>query len=711
MLNPQQAEAVKNNSNPLLVLAGAGSGKTTLLTTKYSYLVKKEGLSPSSILAVTFTNKAANEMKERIETLINIRKNTPWISTFHAFGTKVLRRFIDKIGYSKDFSIYDDSEQKNFIKKLLKRDFSYLDKNKFPEGKVINFINHFKNRGMFPEDVEVQENYTNNILKKIYSTYQETMKVNNSSDFADLLLLTYKLLNEHQEIFDYFQHIFDYILVDEYQDTNHIQYKIIKLLSKNKKRICVVGDDDQSIYSWRGATVDNILKFEQDFPDAKVIKLEENYRSTKNILNAANHLISKNIFRKKKNLWTAGKSGEKIKLFTAQNEYEEARFVVNKLQSLTDLGDTAILYRTNAQSRVIEDELVRSSIPYKIVGGFKFFDRKEVKDIITYLKLINGSEDTLCYERVINTPNRGIGERSFEKLVELSYSENKSLFEIFENISESTTKFTSKASAGIKNFYNILSKFRNMKGTIPLFELTYKLLNEINYTNLFETFDPIERENKEENLQELISSIKNFEITYPEATLTDYLDTVSLASSMDTPNRGDSVNLMTIHSAKGLEFKNIFLIGFEDDIIPHANSKINPQNIEEERRLSYVAITRAKENLFISFCNNRNIGRVFQRSNPSPFLSDIPHNLIEIVNKGSEDFIRNIPYSSHNRDNVTDTTNQKSIRSGVTVKHKTFGIGKVISVIGKGEEQKIIVSFNNFGLKTLLTEKAGLTIL
>ncbi len=708
-LNPQQYKAVVNNDAPLLVLAGAGSGKTTLLTVKFAYLVRKENINPSKIFAVTFTNKAANEMKERIIKLTKSSGNLPWITTFHSFGSKVLRRFIDKLGYKQDFTIYDDSDQKNFLKKIIKKELN-LDEKKYPYQKLAYFINSLKNNAISPEKAHLA-NITDQNIINIYSYYQEKMKENNALDFGDLLYLTYNLFVSNKEVLDYFRHIFDYILVDEYQDTNEIQYKIIKLLSEPKRKICVVGDDDQSIYGWRGANIANILNFEKDFPEAKIIKLEENYRSTQIILDAANHLISKNKNRRGKNLWTSKKSGEKITLFEAFDEYEEAKFVVNTIMQIGNFSHCAILYRTNAQSRVFEDILVRNSIPYTIVGGFKFFDRKEVKDIIAYLKLVNGIDDILAYERVINTPPRGIGAKTFSKIVQLRNEKNISFFDTLKLISEGEVKFSERLTKNISNFYNTIQNLRNAKEYLTLSNLLIKVIEDTNYKSIFESLTPIERENKISNIDELISSVRHFEENNSDATLTDYLDSVSLTSSVDIKNSGNSVTLMTIHSAKGLEFPYIFLTGMEDNILPHVNSKLNEMEFEEERRLCYVAITRAKHKLYISYSQKRGKGRVTQYNLPSPFLQDIPEELIETYNFTSEVVEKNEKKIEKNYFITSEQNDKLKFKSGMIVKHKKFGIGKILAIIGGDNGQKVVIYFKNFGEKTLNIDKAPIQVL
>jgi len=696
-LNDQQFQAVVNNQDPLLVLAGAGSGKTTLLTVKFAYLVKEEGFNPGKILSVTFTNKAANEMKERILKLTKIKGNLPWITTFHSFGSKVLRKFIDKLGYKSDFIIYDDSDQKNFLKKIIKEELN-LDDKKYSPQKVAYFINSFKNEAISPEEADIRDNN----LKNLYSIYQLKMKENNAVDFGDLLYLTYKLFITNQEVVDYYRYIFDYILVDEYQDTNLIQYKIIKLLTEPKRKICVVGDDDQSIYSWRGANIRNILNFEKDFPNAIVIKLEENYRSTQTILDAANNLIKQNKNRKGKNLWTSKGKGEKITLYEAYDEYEEASFVINTILKIGDYSKCAILYRTNAQSRVFEDTLVKHNIPYIIVGGFKFFDRKEIKDIIAYLKLVNGCEDLLSYERVINVPPRGIGSKTFAKIIRLSNEQNKTIYEILTSVANGEIKFSPKIQRSLIQFYEILTELREKNNILTLSDLVGRVIETTKYLSIFENIDPIERENRIANLEELISSIKHFEENNPDATLTDYLDSVSLTSSVDVDYKGSNVTLMTIHSAKGLEFPYIFLTGLEDNILPHINSKFNEMEVEEERRLCYVAITRAKQKLFISYSQKRGKGRVTQYNQPSPFLHEIPEELIEPYK------IKN-NYKTFERPSERDK-NDSRVKSGMLVNHRKFGIGKIIAIVGDNGE-KVVIYFKKFGKKTLNINKAPIQFL
>ncbi len=717
-LNPQQVEAVMDNKNPLLVLAGAGSGKTTLLTVKYAYLVKECGLSPYNIFAVTFTNKAAKEMKERISRLTGVKYNIPWISTFHSFGVKVLRKFIERLDYKSDFTIYDDNDQKNFLKKLIKNDLN-LDDKIFPAKKVAYFINSFKNQGISPEDLQENKHEKINAnIKVIYSFYRDKMRENNSVDFGDLIYLTVRLLEENSDISDYYRHLFKYILVDEYQDTNKIQYNLIKLLSEGKKSICVVGDDDQSIYGWRGANIENILRFEKDFSGARVIKLEQNYRSTSNILDAANVLISRNKRRKGKNLWTSRGIGEKITLFRGNDEYEEAKFVVEEIKKTDDFGKCAILYRTNAQSRVFEDELVKKGIPYIIVGGFKFFDRKEVKDILAYLKIVAATEDVLSYERVVNVPARGIGAVTFGKIVQLSSEHKKTIFEIMGDISTGAIKFSARACSGIASFFNVIKELRELeeKGEYSLSELASILIEKTGYVNLFDSLDPIERENKILNIQELISSIKHFEQINSEATLIDYLDNVSLTSSADIEDKGNCVSLMTIHSAKGLEFDNVFLTGFENSLLPHVNSRNSEAELEEERRLCYVAITRAKKKLFITLARERSRGRIAQSNSPSPFLKDIPRKLIEVHEQrraGEKSFkhYKNQNRESVEKEKVSSKSSDSGVRTGMIVNHIKFGVGKVLALIGSGEETKVVIFFKRAGKKTLLLQKANLQFL
>ncbi len=693
-LNPQQLEAVLYNDGTLLVLAGAGSGKTKVLTYKYAYLIKNLKLEPNNILAVTFTNKAANEMKERIVKLTNINFNSNWISTFHSFGVKVLRRFITRLGYKENFVIYDDTDQQNFLKRLLKQELN-LDEKIYHPKKVQAFINYCKNQGLFPTDIQIDENSPfNKNLQMIYLMYQDKMKENNSLDFGDLLILTYKLLKENEDILEYYNYLFKFILVDEYQDTNKIQYKLLKILSEKNRKICVVGDDDQSIYSWRGANIENILYIERDFPEIKIVKLEKNYRSTQIILEAANHIISKNSLRKQKKLWTDKKEGSKIKITKLNDEYEEATFVVSQIKKLGDFSNTAILYRTNAQSRVFEDELIKNNIPYIIIGGFKFFDRKEIKDIIAYLKIIDGSEDILNYKRIINTPPRRIGEKTFNKLVDFAEKNRLSIFEALEVQKET--------HSGLNTFYKLIKRFREKKLKESISKLAEDLYYESGYIDMLDSLDYIERENKIENLQELLNSIKNFEKNNPDGTLTEYLDSISLTSSVDVETKGEVLNLMTIHAAKGLEFKNVFLVGFENGLLPHANSVGSPKEFEEERRLCYVAITRAKENLFITYASQRQKGRFSEICIPSIFLKDIPAQLIDSIDKN-----RNIKKEKK----INSSNQDEKFKTGTIINHKVFGIGKVTAIIGAGEDKKIVVYFKSHGVKTLALKYAPIQLI
>ena len=613
-LNEFQKEAVLYNDGPLLILAGAGSGKTRVLTTKIAYLIEDVNVHPYNILAITFTNKAAKEMKERIDGLIGERARGIQVSTFHSFGLKILRENCEALGYDHNFVIMDSDDSLTVVKKILK-ELDYDPKIYNPRA-IRNKISSCKNEMMMPIEYEryAVSEYEKVVLK-VYEKYEDKLHRNNSVDFDDLLILPIILFKKNPEILEKYQDRFKYILIDEYQDTNEAQYILSKMIGAKYRNICCVGDNDQSIYSFRGANYKNILNFEKDYKDAKTILLEENYRSTKNILNAANCVIKNNKSRKEKNLWTSNDDGEKIKYYRAYNERDEAQYVIRKIKELsvrnTNYQDIAILYRTNAQSRILEEEMLKENIPYRVVGSFYFYSRKEIKDLIAYLRLIHNTKDNVSLTRVINTPKRGIGLKSIENLTRIADSQNISMYDAIS---------TGKELA----FKEIIEKLRELSNELTLTELIDKVLDATGMKKELESENTLESEVRLENLEEFKSITKSFEEREGLISLEDFLLEISLISDVeeykDDLNR---VSLMTVHSVKGLEFDHVFVVGMEEGIFPHMNSLMENSGLEEERRLCYVAITRAKKCLHIVNTRRRTLFGKDQINPPSRFIGEI----------------------------------------------------------------------------------------
>jgi DNA helicase-2/ATP-dependent DNA helicase PcrA len=631
-LNSKQKEAVQTINGPVLILAGPGSGKTRVLTHRLAYLISQKILS-DNILAVTFTNKAAEEMKQRTKKLISPTcqnsKNIPLIATFHSFCLKVLRKEIDMLGYKKDFTIYDEKDKLKILKKTIKQ--LGINAEQFQHKKIAIIISSLKSEIIDSEKYkETADEYFEKNISKIYSVYQKRMKQNNALDFDDLIMLCVQVFQKFPEILEKYQNKFKYILVDEYQDTDPAQYKLIKMLTEKNKNICVVGDDAQSIYSFRNADFRNILNFEKDFPKAKVITLDQNYRSTQNILDAASTIISKNKFQKPKKLWTENPAGPPISIVDTCNEKHEAGVIIQKIKELKkqgfELNDFTVFYRTNAQSRSLEEALIHENIPYKIIGGTKFYQRKEIKDIIAYLKFIN-SNDLISLERILNTPNRGIGKITNSNII------NKGL------------KATSKTNEKVKGFCNLIKKAKNIALQKPLSEVLKFILKETKYRNYLKKkySNNIIKENipedeiRWENIKELIKVSSDYDILKPPQGLKDFLEKTALFSEADEIQEQQKVvYLMTLHTAKGLEFPVVFIIGCEEGILPHSRSILNPLDIEEERRLFYVGITRSKKHVFLVFSQTRSSWKTIEANSPSRFLAEIPENLIKFEQGISE---------------------------------------------------------------------------
>ena len=689
-LNKEQKKAVLYNEGPLLILAGAGSGKTKVLTTKIAYLIKEKNISPYEILAITFTNKAAKEMKERVENLIGEEARFIQISTFHSFGLKLLRENCKALGYDSNFVIMDSDDSLVIVKKIMKA-LNY-DIKQFSPKAVKNKISSCKNELMTPNDYEkyVAGDF-DQIISDVYRKYEEKLKSSNAVDFDDLLLLPIKLFRKHKDILEMYQNRYKYILIDEYQDTNEAQYILSKMISAKYKNICVVGDADQAIYGFRGANYKNILNFEKDYPNALSIKLEQNYRSTKNILDAANCVIRNNQSRKEKNLWSTKGDGEKVTYYRAYDQLDEAHQVASFIKKIQDSGKSlsqvAILYRTNAQSRVMEEELLKDSIPYHIVGGLSFYSRKEIKDLLAYLKLIYNEKDDVSFLRVINTPKRGIGLKTIQALQTRADINNSSLFDAIDGGKE-------------QPFKDLILSLKKVSETVSLTELIDKVLDASGIRKELEAEKSIEAEVRLENLKEFKSITKVFEERLGLVSLEDFLYEISLVNDKDEYSEAkDKVSLMTVHSVKGLEFDIVFVIGLEEGIFPHMNSLYSSYDVEEERRLCYVAITRAREKLYLFNARRRVLFGNEQINPPSRFLGEIDKDLLETNTVARKESEKKIDVNSVLRDEEID------YQIGDYVVHDHFGRGKVVDVTNS----LVTVAFPiPFGVKKLLKNHKSL---
>ena len=663
-LNEQQMKAVKIVSGPSLILAGAGSGKTRVLTSKIAYLVSECGISPDSILAITFTNKAAKEMKERVLNYLGRVAYDIQISTFHSFGLLIIKENCKELGYDENFTILDADDSLTIIRKIMK-DLN-IDQHDYNAKAIKNAISSSKNELIDSYSYEKFANtdFTNKVFE-VYKKYEEKLKINNSLDFDDLLFLPIKLFRKRPDILEKYQDRYHYLLIDEYQDTNEAQYILSKMISSKYNNICVVGDESQAIYSWRGANYKNILNFENDHKNAEVVLLEENYRSTKTILNAANNVIKNNIERKDKNLWTNNEEGDKIHYYRARDEKDEAFYVVNKIKDLLSEGeekkDIAVLYRTNAQSRNVEEVLLESNIPYKVIGSFYFYNRKEIKDLIAYLKVIYNPNDDTNLLRVINVPKRGIGLKTIEKLSNLANEKMTSIYNVIEKDKE-------------LKFKELIEYFIKIKENLSLTELVDEILDKSGMKKELESEKDIEAEVRLENLNEFKSITKNFENSIGIVSLEGFLNEISLVSDVEEyKNNPDTITLMTVHSAKGLEFENVFIIGMEEGIFPHNNSFVEDKGVEEERRLCYVAITRAKKNLWIVNARERMLYGMNSQNRPSRFIDEIPDEYINkenvILEVNDKEFTMPIDLNKNVDYNVGDK-----------VIHEAFGEGVIVSM-------------------------------
>ena len=724
-LNQQQADAVQTTEGPMLILAGAGSGKTKVLTCRMAHLLN-QGVRPYRILAITFTNKAAKEMRERVDKMAGLAAKDVWLFTFHAFCARVLRRDIDKLGYGNNFAIYDTTDTKNLIKQVLKE--LNLDEKRFQPSGIASAISNAKNQ---LQDAAAYAKEANDFYQQkvaeVYTIYENKLRANNAVDFDDLLLLTLKLFQTNEEARTKYQKKFDYIMVDEYQDTNHAQYLLTKILAANHHNLCVVGDADQSIYGWRGADIRNILDFEKDYPEAKLVKLEQNYRSTQIILDAANAVIDNNTGRKPKNLWTDNGSGRKITYFQAADERDEARFVIEKTQELQEqegvkLGDVAVLYRTNPQSRVFEEMLVKSGIPYSIVGGTKFYDRKEIKDIIAYLRVIFNPNDGLSLLRIINVPRRGIGDATLAKLEAYAAENEMTLFDVISNsgqIPGLSSRFVNKLDELASTIFELINEAQE----VPVKELIDDVMTKTGYLEELQLSRSPQDQSRIDNLQELLSVAEDFAKSGEEDTLENFLAHVALVSDIDSTELGEqAVTLMTLHSAKGLEFPVVFLVGMEEGIFPHARTLLDEEEIEEERRLCYVGITRAEKHLYLSNARMRMMFGHTVSYPPSRFLDEIPAKLMQAFERP---VLQRTTFSTVEKPRETRSSGSwlmppkisfkpqennasASFATGDKVEHVKWGVGTVVSVKNAEDGQEINVAFSGAGIRCLLTKYAKL---
>lgn len=761
-LNHEQEKAVRCTEGPLLILAGAGSGKTRVLTHRIAFLIEEKGVFPSNILAITFTNKAAEEMKNRVGQLVGEISGSMWMGTFHSVCVKILRRDVDRLGYTKDFTIYDPTDQLTIIKDCYQE--LRIDDKKHPYRGMLHLISEAKNEFVMPDEyLEVHgSDFFAGTVQKCYALYQKKLRSYNAMDFDDLILNAVKLFKQEPTVLEHYQNKFKYIMVDEYQDTNRAQYLLVNLLARAHKNLCVVGDNDQSIYGWRGADIRNILDFEKDYSGAQIIKLEQNYRSTEIILNAANHVISNNQGRKEKNLWTENGTGERLRYYKANNEYDEARFIVDQIshRSKSDgrrYGDFAVLYRTNAQSRVLEDAFLRAGIDYRLVGGLKFYDRKEIKDMMGYLRFIVNPVDEVSLTRVINVPRRGIGEKTLEKIRLMSEERDETLY---ETIKAATGEkwFGASITNGFKNFVHAVDTFIKHKNTMKVTEIYDALLESTGYIQELEAENTIEARGRIENIRELGSAMIEYE-NRSEGLLIGFLEEYSLRSDVDQMvDSRDSVVMMTLHSAKGLEFPVVFLAGMEENIFPTGRAVDSESDMEEERRLAYVGITRAEELLYLTHATMRTLYGRTQLNGVSRFIKEIPVDYLEGMNDapltkasfeppqktiigvvggknagGSGLAFGNSGlafgnsglgtssgsgYSSASGASSTFGASKASVTyadasqvsPGVKVRSEAFGEGTVVATSGSGDDMTVTVAFKNKGIKKLKLSFANLRI-
>lgn len=758
-LNEVQKDAVTYVGGPMLILAGAGSGKTRVLTYKIAYLIEAGIVKPWEILAITFTNKAAKEMRERVDNLLPDNSNDVWLGTFHSVCVRILKREIELLGYTRDFNIMDELDKQRTVKDILKR--MNIDDKQFPANSICYEISSAKDKLQDSSAYyrEVKGDFRKEKIAEVYKEYERETRKNNSLDFDDIIMLTVELFKKNIDRLEYYQNKFRYILVDEYQDTNRAQFVLISMLASSHGNICVVGDESQSIYGFRGADISNILNFEKQFTGAKVVKLEQNYRSTKNILNAANHVINKNSSKLDKKLWTENDEGEKLKYYTAKNEYDEGQYIVDSIDKLVrenhlKYSDFAVLFRTNAQARAIEEVFMRESTPYRLIGGLKFYSRKEIKDIIAYLKLIHNPNDNVSLKRIINEPKRGIGDTTVEKLAEMSDSKNMSIYNL---IDDSANLDGMRASGNIMLFRDMIRELIKDKFTLSITELIKKILLVTGYEEMLVKENTKEAEGRLENIYEFLGVAAEFEKEEADNSLSEFLDSIALVSDTDKlESAEEAVTLMTMHSAKGLEYNVVFIVGMEDGLFPSKKSMFENDDVEEERRLCYVGITRARKKLFLTNAKQRTLYGSTSYTIPSRFLSEIPEDLYDEVSKDNinrrkerqsssylnseygsvqrkiNSFGQSINaagsissgYSSKSKfgvsvDNflknmgmpVQNTEVDLSIyKEGMKVKHKRFGVGTITSLEPEDDDLKVEIVFANGQMKRLMAKNANLEI-
>ena len=761
-LNDKQCEAVINTEGPCLVIAGAGSGKTKVLTHKIAYILQEKNIKPWEIIAITFTNKAANEMKERIAKLIGDDIRDMWVGTFHSICVKILRRFIDRIGFDSSFIIFDTSDQKTLIKNCLK-DLNIDDK-LFSEKSVQSEISNAKNQMLEPSQYTARANgdFRKEKIAIIYELYQKRLKENNAIDFDDIINFTIKILMENPDVLEYYSNKFKYVLVDEYQDTNKAQFTLITLLASKNGNITVVGDNDQSIYGFRGSDITNILNFEKDFPGTKIIKLEQNYRCTGNILEIANAVIKNNEVKYKKKLWTENEVGNLPKVYLADNEYDEGEYIVEQIEHLRreeyyKYSDFAVLYRMNSQSRAIEDILRRENIPYKIIGGLKFYERKEIKDIIAYLRLIQNTSDNLSFKRIINEPKRGIGKTSLDEIEKIANANEISMYSVLK---EAENYGLNRVFLKSREFINAIEELIAKKDQLKISELIKLTLKKTGYTKALEDENTIESENRIENLNEFLTVAIEFEEQFAENSLQEFLEGITLSTDLDNMEESeDTVTLMTLHSAKGLEFTAVFLVGMEEGIFPGNQSMLDQKELEEERRLCYVGITRAKENLFLTCSKKRTIFGSTSCNPVSRFLKEIPQELLDGYDEAFENKNQDAEFEDNNykwtygkisnniktykfdenksavaaasssnntgfnfrtaesflnslsKTNKNNECDLQKYKEGQRIYHKKFGEGTINIIEPEGEDLKVDIIFDKVGHKRLMAKYANLEII
>ena len=767
-LNNKQKEAVLETEGPCLVIAGAGSGKTKVLTHKIAYLIAEKNIAPWNILAITFTNKAASEMKERIENLVGDVAKDIWMGTFHSICVRILRKYIDRIGFDSSFLIFDTQDQRTLVKECLKA--LNIDDKMFTDRSVLSEISNAKNEMLEPiqYSVKYQADFRKAKIGEIYSLYQKRLKENNALDFDDIINYTIKILTENQDALEYYTEKFKYVLVDEYQDTNKAQFTLVTILASRYGNITVVGDNDQGIYSFRGADISNILNFEKDFPGTKIIKLEQNYRCTGNILKAANYVIKNNETKYEKKLWTENEEGKLPAIYQGDDEYDEARYIVEQINTLKreeyfKYSDFSILYRMNSQSRAIEDILLREDIPYKVIGGLKFYERKEIKDTIAYLRLIANQSDNISLKRIINEPKRGIGKTSLDNIEEISQKAGISMYEVIKHADQYGLN---RVFVNSREFVELIEDLKNKKEETQISELIKMVLNKSGYTKALELENTVEAESRLQNLDELLTVAMEFEEEFAENSLNEFLESITLSSDVDNlEESAESVTLMTLHSAKGLEFPVVFLVGMEEGIFPGYKSIGEPKELEEERRLFYVGITRAKQYLYLTCAKHRTIFGSTSYNAISRFVKEIPEELLEgysqingnrqetfedsnygwaygtnysgkvktykfnetdsnysvagsISTPKAQNVDNNSGFAFRTAESFLNSINKpkqevdiSKYQAGMRVYHKKFGEGTINSIEQEGEDAKVDINFDKAGHKRLMAKYAGLEII